>query len=66
MFLRTVAKWCPPFEEKRGSAPFYEGRILAQTLHEVLGAIILPAPKNKPYEQEQPDYKEQYALLFSM
>jgi len=25
MFLRTVAKWRPPFEEKRGLALFYEG-----------------------------------------
>ena len=25
MFLRTVATWRPPFEEKRGLALFYEG-----------------------------------------
>jgi hypothetical protein len=34
MFLCTVAKWRPPFEENRGPAPFYEGCKLAQTMHE--------------------------------
>jgi hypothetical protein len=51
---------------KKWVQPPYEGHKLAQTLHEVLGAVTLPAPKNTPYEQEQPDNKEQYALLFSM
>ncbi len=32
----------------------------------VLGAFILPAPKNTQYEKEQPDNEEQYELLFSM
>ena len=66
MFLCTVAKWRPPFEEKRSSAPVYEGRKLAQTLHKNLGAVILPAPKITQYEQEGPDNEEQYALLFGM
>jgi len=44
MFLRTVAKWRPPFEEKRGLAPFYEGRAKKQdgaNLAQVLARSIV-------------------------
>ncbi len=56
----------PLFWGKKGFSPLYEGPKLAKTLHEVLGvlgAVILPAPKN-PDEQYWQDNEEQYGLYF--
>ena len=40
MFLLTVAKWRPPFEEKRGLALFHEGAQAGANLAQVLAHSI--------------------------
>jgi len=48
MFLRAVAKWRPPFEEKWGLALFHEGAQAGANLAQILARSIFVGLRRDP------------------